>query len=120
VNGKSATCASLLGVATSPRWALRPTTCWSTWVARVALYRDLLAVKWLLVVLDSAATAEQVVPLPGDPACAVLVIGRERLGSLIDRHNAHLLQLGTLTGDEAGRRSRLVWAKEPARWPWTS
>ncbi|CCH32421.1 hypothetical protein BN6_51550 [Saccharothrix espanaensis DSM 44229] len=51
-----------------------------------------------LVVLDNAATAEQVVPLlPGGPSCTVLVTGRHRLVSLIDRHDARHLTLGVLT-----------------------
>ncbi|MFC5060469.1 hypothetical protein [Saccharothrix xinjiangensis] len=70
--------------------------------ARVALYRSLVAGRRVLVVLDNAATADQVVPLlPGSPTCAVLVTGRTALPSLMDRHGAHHLPLDVLTPAEA-------------------
>ncbi|EOD66786.1 hypothetical protein H480_19780 [Amycolatopsis vancoresmycina DSM 44592] len=67
-----------------------------------ALYRSSVAGRRMLIVLDNAATAEQVVPLlPGSPTCTVLVTGRTTLPTLIDRYGAHHLQLDVLTHDEA-------------------
>lgn len=51
---------------------------------RVAMYRSLLARTRTLVVLDDAASEEQVRPLlPGDPGCAALVTSRRQLGALV-------------------------------------
>ncbi|WP_246038153.1 ATP-binding protein [Saccharothrix texasensis] len=70
--------------------------------AQVARYRSLVADRRMLIVLDNAATAEQVIPLlPGSSTCTVLVTGRTRLASLIDRHGARHLTLDILTRDEA-------------------
>ncbi|MEU5695318.1 hypothetical protein [Actinosynnema sp. NPDC020468] len=70
--------------------------------ARAALFRSLVADRRVLVVLDNAAAADQVVPLlPGDPTCAVLVTGRTVLSSVIDRYGARHLHLGVLDRGEA-------------------
>ncbi|EMD29587.1 AfsR/SARP family transcriptional regulator [Amycolatopsis azurea] len=70
--------------------------------ALAALYRGLVAAKRMLVVLDNAATADQVVPLlPGGTSCTVLVTGRTRLSSVIDRYGARHLALDILTRGEA-------------------
>ncbi len=66
------------------------------------LYRSLLATRRVLIVLDNAATADQVRPLlPAAPTCLVLVTSRNRLSGLVARDGAHRLTLDILTPAEA-------------------
>ncbi|MPY39177.1 tetratricopeptide repeat protein [Streptomyces phyllanthi] len=70
--------------------------------AQARAYRTLLADKRLLVLLDNAASAEQVRPLlPGSPSCCVVVTSRNRLGDLVARDGAHALPLDLLLPAEA-------------------
>ncbi|MET9229989.1 BTAD domain-containing putative transcriptional regulator [Lentzea sp. NPDC003310] len=70
--------------------------------ARAALYRTRTAGKRLLVLLDNAATADQVVPLlPGGDAGTVVVTSRNRLSALITRHGLRPVRLGVLADAEA-------------------
>jgi len=67
--------------------------------ARAARWRDYLAGKKVLLVLDDAAGHEQVRPLlPGTAGSLVLVTSRRRLAALED---AAVISLGTLAPDEA-------------------
>ncbi|MFI8791954.1 BTAD domain-containing putative transcriptional regulator [Streptomyces sp. NPDC055105] len=70
--------------------------------AQGRVFRTLLADRRMLVLLDNAASAEQVRPLlPGSPTCCVVVTSRNRLGDLIARDGAHALPLDLLQQDEA-------------------
>ena len=65
-------------------------------------YRTVLADRHVLVVLDNAATAEQVRPLlPASPSCAVLVTSRNRLDGLVAINAARRINLDVLPADEA-------------------
>lgn len=69
--------------------------------AQVGLYRTVLAERRVLVLLDNAASVEQVRPLlPGSAGCLVVVTSR--LTSLTVMDGAHPLPLGLLTFQEAG------------------
>lgn len=66
---------------------------------RAGHYRTLLATRRVLVVLDDAATEDQIRPLlPGNPQCAVLVTSRNRLTGLA---GAAFTELGVLAQTSA-------------------
>jgi DNA-binding SARP family transcriptional activator len=65
-------------------------------------YRTEAAGRRLLIVLDNAATAEQVRPLlPGSPSCAVLVTSRDSLAGLVAVQGAWRVELDLLGPSEA-------------------
>jgi tetratricopeptide (TPR) repeat protein len=82
--------------------------------AKAELYRSLLAGRRVLVVLDNAASDEQVRPLlPGTPGCVVVVTSRVWLSGLIARDGAHSINLNRLTKDEAiDLLSRIIGAEQ--------
>ncbi|MEU8110497.1 BTAD domain-containing putative transcriptional regulator [Nonomuraea muscovyensis] len=67
-----------------------------------ARYRSLLDDRRMLLLLDDAASAEQVRPLlPGAPGCLVLVTSRDRLSGLVAREGARRITLDVLPRQEA-------------------
>jgi DNA-binding SARP family transcriptional activator/tetratricopeptide (TPR) repeat protein len=67
-----------------------------------ATYRTLLAGRRMLVILDNAASADQVTPLlPGTPGCLVVVTSRDRLTGLAARHGDYRLDLDVFSPEEA-------------------
>jgi tetratricopeptide (TPR) repeat protein/transcriptional regulator with XRE-family HTH domain len=67
-----------------------------------AMYRSHLAGRRMLVLLDNAASAEQVRPLlPGSGGCLVLVTSRDLLAGLVANEGAHRLVLHILSRAEA-------------------
>ncbi|WP_436756809.1 tetratricopeptide repeat protein [Streptosporangium sp. V21-05] len=69
---------------------------------RASLYRSLLSSRRMLIVLDNAATPDQVRPLlPGSSPSRVLITSRDTLRSLSVTHDVHGVSLDVLSADEA-------------------
>lgn len=70
--------------------------------AMAGYFRSLVAGRRILVMLDNAATAEQVRPLlPASPTCMVLITSRSRLSGLVARNGAYRITLDLLAPAEA-------------------
>jgi tetratricopeptide (TPR) repeat protein/transcriptional regulator with XRE-family HTH domain len=71
---------------------------------RAARYRSLLAGRRMLVLLDNAASAEQVRPLlPATPDCVTVVTSRDTLAGLVARDGARRLDLDLLSAADANQ-----------------
>jgi tetratricopeptide (TPR) repeat protein len=83
---------------------------------RAARYRSLLDGRRMLIVLDNAASTEQVrLLLPGVPSCVVLVTSRDSLAGLVARDGARRLDLDLLpTPDATALLRALIGARAEA------
>ncbi|EWM14402.1 helix-turn-helix domain-containing protein [Kutzneria sp. 744] len=80
-----------------------------------ALFRSLVADRKLLVVLDNAASSEQVRPLlPAAPGCVVVMTSRERLSSIAVQSDALRVTLGPMTPADSIALIRRVIGEERA------
>jgi Helix-turn-helix domain/NB-ARC domain len=81
---------------------------------RATQFRTMLAGRRMLVVLDDAASAEQVRPLlPGGPACMVVVTSRDALSGLVAAEGAGRVVLDVLTDAEAWSLARTLLGDRP-------
>jgi DNA-binding SARP family transcriptional activator/tetratricopeptide (TPR) repeat protein len=80
------------------------------------LYRNTLADRRVLVILDNATSDDQIAPLvPGEPTCAVLVTSRSRIGATV---GATTVELDAFTAGEAAQLlTRMVGHRRVAQEP---
>ncbi|MEU4607372.1 BTAD domain-containing putative transcriptional regulator [Kribbella sp. NPDC023972] len=92
---------------------------WESVADATAEYRSVLNGRKLLVLLDNAASAEQVRPLlPATSGCLTVITSRNKLSGLIAREGAHRIGVGELPPDAAhALLARLVGADRLAAEP---
>lgn len=79
--------------------------------ARSDLFRSAVAERRMLILLDNAATVEQIRPLlPGASECLVVVTSRSRMSGLVARDGAHRVSVETLSETESVELLRRVLA----------
>jgi hypothetical protein len=84
--------------------ALRATHIPETLQEKTALFRSLLHDRRVLIVLDNAASAEQVEPiLPAAEGCAVVITSRRVLSRLAMHYDARRVTVGPLAADDSVR-----------------
>jgi tetratricopeptide (TPR) repeat protein/transcriptional regulator with XRE-family HTH domain len=67
-----------------------------------AMFRTLTLRRRMIIVLDNAASSQQVLPLlPQSPTCLAIVTSRNRLAGLAAPDGVHVLTLRALTSDDA-------------------
>ncbi|HEY0496974.1 MAG TPA: tetratricopeptide repeat protein [Kutzneria sp.] len=67
-----------------------------------ALYRSVIADRRMLIVLDNAASGDQIEPLlPGTAACTALITSRRKLTAVVTRYGSQVVTLPALEDDEA-------------------
>ncbi len=83
---------------------------------RAALWRSLVADRRMLLILDNAASTDQIEDLlPGGGTGLVMVTSRNRLSGLAVRHGAHRVTLGALSDDESLRLLTTVIGEDRVR-----
>jgi DNA-binding SARP family transcriptional activator len=92
---------------------------WESVADATAEYRSVLNGRKLLVLLDNAASVEQVRPLlPATSGCLTVITSRNKLSGLIAREGAHRIGVGELPSDAAhALLTRLVGADRLAAEP---
>jgi tetratricopeptide (TPR) repeat protein len=92
---------------------------WESVADATAEYRSVLNGRKVLVLLDNAASAEQVRPLlPATSGCLTVITSRNKLSGLIAREGAHRIGVGELPSDTAhSLLTRLVGADRLAAEP---
>jgi DNA-binding SARP family transcriptional activator/tetratricopeptide (TPR) repeat protein len=69
---------------------------------RTAAFRNMLAGRQILIILDNASSAEQVHGLlAGSPSCVVVVTSRDRLAGIVARHGAIPIEIDVLPASDA-------------------